>query len=321
MISAKDLTVQQLRCFAAVADTQHFTEAAELLKMAQPSLSSQIGRLERTLGVKLFQREHRPVLLTDSGVELLPLARRVLSNLNDVTHVIGEVEGLQRGHVTIGATPSLGASLLASVLARFHDHYPGISLSVVERDSQVLAEELESGALDLALVIMPLRRPTLEDTVLATEELVVIVNAEHPLASRESITIADLRDVSMIMFREGYGLRNVALAAFEKAGIAARVGLDGAEIASVHSYVAAGLGAAIVPSIIATNDQSLRVLTLRSPHLTRTIGLVRPLHHTPSRATAALFEEITSYLAESDWLKKVHSARRGPGAPKGNRTW
>jgi len=306
MLSTKDLTIQQLRCFVAAADHQQFTAAADSLKLAQPSLSSQIARLERTLGIELFQRDHRPVALTDAGLELLPLARRVLSSLNDVLHGVIEVEGLQRGHVTIGATPSLGASLLPGVLARFHQRFPGISLRVIERDSDELAEELEAGALDLALVIMPLRRPTLQDTVLAVEELVVIVARDHPLASMGTITISDLRETPMIMFREGYDLRSVTTAAFEQAGFAVTVGLDGAEIASVVSFVAAGLGAAIVPSIITANAPSVQILRLKSPRLLRKIGLVRPLHHSQSRATAALSQEIFSYLSESDWSQQTH---------------
>ena len=305
MLSTKDLTIQQLRCFVAVADAGQFTSAADKLKLAQPSLSSQISRLERVLGVTLFHRDHRPLVPTDAGLELLPLARRVLSSLDDVIHGVSDIEGLRRGHVAIGATPSLGAALLPKALAKFHRRYPGISVTFVERYSVVLVEELEDGALDLALVIMPLQRADLEDVVLASEELVVVVANDHPLAERKRITIADLENVPMIMFRQGYDLRSATLDAFARAGVAVTVAMDGAEMGSVLSFVSAGLGAAIVPSVSTSDALDVRTLRLRSPTLERQIRLVRPLSHVASRAAVALSHEIINHLHEEGWPKRT----------------
>src|SRR5579872_4786692 len=187
MTMVEGLTVQQLRYFVAVADEQQFTRAAELLNVAQPSLSVQINRLEQALGVSLFHRSVRPVSLTDAGQELLPLARRALASVNDVMRGVAEVEALRRGQVTVGATPSLGANLLARVLASFHERYPEIALTVVERNSEDLAGLLEAGALDVALAIVPLARAALEVTVLATEQLVVMVPNDHPLARQNEV--------------------------------------------------------------------------------------------------------------------------------------
>lgn len=301
MATVDSLTVQQLRCFVAVADERQFTRAAENLNVAQPSLSSQINRLEQALGVELFHRTVRPVTLTDAGHELLPLARRVLASVNDVMRGVAEVEALHRGQVVVGATPSLGTTLLPRILAHFHMHYPEIALTVVERHSDDLASQLESGALDVALAILPLPRPSLEVTVLATEELVVIVAPDHPLAQRDEVRVSDLRDVAMIMFREGYDLRTATTNAFARAGFAPTIGLDGAEVGSVHAYVSAGLGAAIVPSIVAMNVPGVKALRLNSPKVERTIGLVRPSHHAPTRATAALIQEITTMISRGEW--------------------
>jgi DNA-binding transcriptional LysR family regulator len=305
MVSTKGLSIQQLRCFIAVANEHQFTAAAETLDLAQPSISAQIHHLEEVLGTPLFHRGRRPVMLTDAGLELLPLARRVLSSLDDVVHGVSEVEGLRRGHVTVGATPSLGATLLPDALARFHRRYPGIAMTIVERDSVVLLELLEAAALDLALVITSLPHPTLDSVVLAVEQLVVVVARNHPLVRRDHVSIADLDGVPMIMFREGYDLRTATLEAFARAGVTPTVALDGAEMGSVHSFVAAGLGAALVPSIVAIDDEDVRVVHMASPPLERTISLVRPLHHTPSRAAAALSLEITDYLSEHGWPKNA----------------
>ena len=309
MLTSRDLTAQQLRCFVAVAEEQQFTAAADLLNVAQPSISSQIHRLERVLGTPVFHRGHRPVLLTDAGLELLPLARRILTGFDDIFHTMSEVEGLRRGHVTIGATPSLSITLLPSILNTFHREHPEISLTFVERDSLEITEQLEAGALDLALVVMPVCPSTLHRTVLAIEKMVVMVAPDHPLAGRASVTLEDLRGVPMIMFAEGYEIRVTTLAAFERAGLTPNVALDGAEMGTIHPFVAAGLGAAVVPSIVAQGHDNVCAIPLDAPQLERTIGLVRPANHELSRAASALFSEITLRLAESGWPTRSSELR------------
>jgi DNA-binding transcriptional LysR family regulator len=211
-------------------------------------------------------------------------------------HGVDDVEGLRRGHVSIGTTPSLAATLLPKVLAKFHGLYPGVQVTVTERGSNDLAGELAEGTLDLALVIMPLRRAGLEGEVLATEELVVIVAPGHPLSTKGTIKVSDLAGMAMVMFKEGYDLRPATTSAFERAGIPATVGIDGAEIGSVHAYVEAGLGAAIVPAVIAAAHPELVTLRLSDPAVARQIGLARTSGHVLSRAAAALAQEITGYL-------------------------
>lgn len=301
MLSDDGPTLHQLRCFVAVAEAGQFTSAAEHLGIAQPSLSSQVGRLEQVLDVELFHRAHRPVTLTDAGEALLPIARRALGSVDDVVRAVAEVEDLRRGHVTVGATPSLGATLLPRVLARFHEHHPDITLTVFERHSDDLAEQLESGQLDLALAILPMRRGALEHTVLAIEELVVMVPADHPLAGEHEVRLEQLRHVPLIMFREGYNLRSATLGAFERAGFSPLVALDGAEIGSVSALVRAGIGVALVPGIVAGNHPETVVRPLAAPRLERAIGLVRPTSRPPSRSAAALIEDIIAFLVSGEW--------------------
>ncbi|HEV3187472.1 MAG TPA: LysR substrate-binding domain-containing protein [Acidimicrobiales bacterium] len=301
MMPTKSPTIQQLRCFVAVALTQQFTVAAASLNMAQPSLSQQIRHLEEVLGAALFQRSYRPVRLTDAGLELLPLARRVVNDLDDIFERVSDVTALRRGHVTVGATPSLGATLMPEALARFRRRYPGITVTFVERHSNELLDELESAALDLALVILPIPRPTLDSVVVATETLVVVVATDHPLAGRDLVSIRDLDGVPMIMFREGYDVKNATMDAFARADVTLNVALDGAEMGSVLSFVAAGMGAAIVPSIVAYANPDVKVLLVGPPTLQRTISLVRPLRHVSSQAATALSTEITDYLRERRW--------------------
>jgi DNA-binding transcriptional LysR family regulator len=302
-------SVHQLEYFVAVAEEGQFTRAAARLRVAQPSVSAQIRQLERSLGTRLLHRGAGPVRVTDAGNELLPLARRVLADLDDVEQAMVELAGLRRGQLAVGATPSLSAWLLPTILGRFHDQYPGVSLTVTEQGSRHLVRGLEAGVLDLALAILPLPQPTLQSQRLAVEELVVVTATDHELAGRTSTRIAELKDVALVMFREGYDLRNSTLAAFAAIGSQPTVAVEGGEMGSVLALVAEGLGAAIVPSIVAT-DPHLHVLTLRSPKLYREIGLVRRQDRVPSRAAEAMCDVITSLISGSGWPGTVPSGLR-----------
>src|SRR2546430_7803357 len=207
------IELHQLRYFVAVAEQRHFTKAARGLRVAQPSVSRAIRVVEEELGTPLFHRMTGNVALTPAGETLLPWARRVLADIDGATGEVRELADLRRGRLAVGATPSLTITLLPPALAKFHSAYPGIDLVLQEAGSRDLVRELEQGALDVALVIMPLRHEALETAPLLREELVVAVAPDHALASRRTIPIADLKGVPLVMFRDGYDLRAATVAA------------------------------------------------------------------------------------------------------------
>src|SRR3954447_23576854 len=149
------MTLQQLVYFVAVAEARHFTRAAEQTRVAQPSLSKQIHSLETELGAPLFSRARGNITLTPAGEALVPIARRILADVDVARLEVGELVGLRRGRVRVGATPSLCVSVFADVLRTYHDRYPGIRLLVEEGGSRDLSASLVHGDLDLALVIVP----------------------------------------------------------------------------------------------------------------------------------------------------------------------
>lgn len=136
---------QQLMYFVAVAETRHFTRAAEEVHVSQPSLSQQIRALENELGAELFSRARGNIALTDAGEALLPLARRILADADTARYEVQELAQLRRGRVRLGATPSLCTGLLPDVLRTFHDQHPGIQLLLEEGGSHDLVRELARG--------------------------------------------------------------------------------------------------------------------------------------------------------------------------------
>ncbi|WP_236242558.1 LysR family transcriptional regulator [Streptomyces sp. CC228A] len=281
---------QQLVYFVAVAETRHFTRAAERTHVSQPSLSQQIRALEKELGAELFSRARGNIALTDAGEALLPLARRILADADTARHEVQELAQLRRGRVRLGATPSLCTGLLPDVLRAFHDLYPGIRLLVEEGGSRDLVRELARGALDLALVVLPLPSPApaLTTLELLQEDLVVVSSAAAPAPPRP-MRIADLEGRPMVMFRHGYDLRELTVAACRAAGFEPSFTVEGGEMDAVLGFVRAGLGLAVVPSMVAARaGRDVRVTALAPPGLRRTIALAHRSDVAPPRAAREL---------------------------------
>ncbi|MFF3980691.1 LysR family transcriptional regulator [Streptomyces sp. NPDC055808] len=282
---------QQLLYFVAVAETRHFTRAAERVHVSQPSLSQQIKALENELGAELFSRARGNIALTDAGEALLPLARRILADADTARIEVQELAQLRRGRVRLGATPSLCTGLLPDVLRAFHDRHPGIQLLIEEGGSHDLVRELARGALDLALIVLPLpaASPALTTIELLQEDLVVVSSAAEPApGSGSSVRVADLREAPLVMFRHGYDLRELTVAACRAEGFEPAFTVEGGEMDAVLGFVRAGLGVAVVPSMVAARAKDLRVTPLARPGLRRTIALAHRSDVDPPRAAREL---------------------------------
>ncbi|MFI6562316.1 LysR family transcriptional regulator [Streptomyces sp. NPDC050534] len=285
---------QQLQYFVAVAETRHFTRAADLVHVAQPSLSQQVKALERELGADLFLRARGNITLTDAGEALLPLARRILADADTARHEVQELVQLRSGRIRLGATPSVCTGLLPDVLRAFHDRYPGIRLLIEEGGSHDLVRELARGALDLALVVLPLPTPSpaLTTVELLREDLVVVSSPEAPAPGgpgRRTVRIADLEGERLVMFRHGYDLRELTVAACRAEGFEPDFAVEGGEMDAVLGFVRAGLGLAVVPRMVATRSgRGLRVTPLARPGLHRTIALAHRSDVAPPRAAREL---------------------------------
>ncbi|HJF77105.1 MAG TPA: LysR family transcriptional regulator, partial [Brevibacterium linens] len=239
------MNLEQLKSFAEVAATGHFTKAAATLHLAQPSLSRQISTLEKELGAELFHRAHGHITLTDAGQTLLPAARRMLADAEAVRRDMDELAGLRRGRVRLGATPTLCVSLVAEAISRFHHEHPGVELELMEKGSRELIESLGAGELDLALITRTLdlgQMPRLRMEGVLGEDLVVIAaeakarsGARHraPVLPKDRITLAEVAALPQVLFHHGYDLREATSAAFESAGLRPNVVVEGAEMDAV----------------------------------------------------------------------------------------
>ena len=292
------MNLEQLRSFAEVAATGHFTKAAATLHLAQPSLSRQISTLEKELGAELFHRAHGHITLTDAGQTLLPTAKRMLADAEAVRRDMDELAGLRRGRIRLGATPTLCVSLVAEAISRFHRDHPGIELELVEKGSRELIEALGAGELDLALITRTLdpgpQMPRLAMRSVLGEDLVVIAAAGGgaDLTGRDRITLAEVAELPQVLFHHGYDLREATSAAFESAGLSPNVVVEGGEMDAVLRFVERGLGLAIVPAMVLVDRPHLTSVQLVEPDLSRTVSLAKRADVRPTRAASAMEDTI-----------------------------
>ncbi|WP_027935092.1 LysR family transcriptional regulator [Amycolatopsis thermoflava] len=290
------MTLQQLLYFLAVAETRHFTRAAERTYVAQPSLSKQVRALEDELGAPLFSRARGNVTLTPAGEALLPIARRIVADVDTARLEVAELVGLRRGRVRVGATPSLCVTVFADVLHRFHRDYPGIELVVEESGSKDLVRALTHGELDLAVLIAAGEEAALTLVPLLRERLVVASPAGVDLGAEVRLT--ELRDRPLVMFREGYDLRDTTLQACRAAGFTPVFAAQGGEMDAVLRFVEVGLGVAVVPSLVLAGRPALRGTPLTAPEITRTIALAQRTDVAPTNAARAFRETLLTHLEE-----------------------
>jgi DNA-binding transcriptional LysR family regulator len=280
------MELHHLRYFEAVARHGHVTRAARELHIAQPSLSKQIQVLEAELGVALFSRVGRRIELTAAGELLLPYARRVLRGVADARQALQKHADLEQGRVSIGAPPTVGTQLLPQALADFNQRYRNIELELHEAGGSRLVTLLLEGAVDLAVVPLPVAGVAVAE--LFTEELVVAVRPEHPLTRQARVVASDLQREGFVLFPVGYELRDRTFQLCRSAGFEPRVVLDGGEMDTVLRLAAVGLGIAIVPRLALVGVEALVGISIQDARLVRTLGLVWHQERQLSPAAQAL---------------------------------
>lgn len=244
------MELEQLRCFIAVAEELHFGRAAQKLGILPASFGRQIRLLEETLGVVLLARTTRSVALTEEGTRLLQEVRPLLQRLETLADEFRSQRKASARALRIGAIDSAAASLIPLLLQDFRALYPDVPLQLIEDKSTRLIPKLRSGRLDIAFVRPRQGRisPITVD-VLFYENAVVAMPEDNPLAEKEIITVADLRNTPLIVpdKRSRPHSHDLTFALFTEAGLHPNIVQVADEKQTILGLVAAGIGLAIVP--------------------------------------------------------------------------
>src|SRR5271155_5591591 len=280
------MELHQLRYFCAVAETGSFSRAAEHSHVAQPSLSQQILKLEGELGARLFDRLGRSVRLTEVGKTFLPRARSVLRELEAARGDVVEQKDSLGGSICIGVIPTVAPYFLPPLLTSFSRKFPQVHLTVVEEITPILLDRLRAGAIDLAVLALPIRGHEFESFSLLTERLFAALPKKHKLASRRTLSLKDLRAEPFLLLRDGHCFRDTAVAACDRARLHPQIVFASGQFSSLLSMVGTGMGVSIVPEMAIERPPACLFIRIADEQAYRTIGTV----HLRGRSLSRLHE-------------------------------
>jgi LysR family transcriptional activator of glutamate synthase operon len=241
------MELRQLRYVEAVARHRHFTRAAEELHVAQSALSHQIRRLEAELGTELFERTSRRVAPTEAGDAVAARARRVLSEIDGVKEEIDELEGVVRGHISIGALLPGGEIDVPGLVARFSEAHPGIEVMLREGTAGDMFGHLVEDEIDAAFCLLHGELPAGLVVERLSEDEVVVAFAPGAAPARKRVAPADLRPYPVVAPRSGSTIKAAVDDLFARAGEPFHVSLESGDPFLLRCLVSGGFGAAILP--------------------------------------------------------------------------
>jgi DNA-binding transcriptional LysR family regulator len=289
------MDIRQLRHFIALAETLNFHRAAERLHMAQPPLSASIRRLEEQVGVPLFVRNRRGTELTPAGAAALENARRAVFHSEQFALAAQAASRGEAGILRVGFVGSATYALMPRVLPRFRQRYPGVHLELAESTTARIVEMVESGDADVGLVRFPIGRACRARIVPAERDVfMAALSADHPLARRRRLTLADLASETFVMYgaMEVPGLHAAALLACQQAGFIPNVQQEAVQVQTLISLVESGLGVALVPSVAARHvARNVVFKPLTGPGAQTAIGIALALPPGGQTSAAQRFHE------------------------------
>ena len=273
-----NISLRQLEYFAAVAEWLSFRDAADACFVTQPGLSAQLKDLERLLGVQLFERSQRTVLLTPAGETLLPLARNILTATDEFVDLARSLTQPLTGTLRLGVIPTVAPYLLPKTLPALRQRYPQLQVRLHEDLTHRLLEMLSHGKLDLLLVALEADLGNVSTLALTTDPFVVAVPARHRLAKRKRVTESDIAGEQVLLLDDGHCLRDQALAVCHTSGASEIGDFRASSLNTLIQMVAGGIGITLLPrlSLEVEVPQISQIVTLpfRKPEPSRTIGLV-----------------------------------------------
>lgn len=270
-------TLRQLQYVVAVADTLSFRKAAERCHVSQPSLSAQLAQMEEALGVRIFERDRRRVLLTQAGKELVDRARQLLMEADDLGEAARRASDPFSGTLRLGIIPTVSPYLLPSITPALRKAYPRLTLLWVEDKTDVLVRALAAGSLDAALVALEAELGDVEHEVIAEDPFVLAMAPGHPLSARKSeAPPSELQGADVLLLDEGHCFREQALAFCSRAK-AHELEFRATSLLTLTQMIASGTGVTLLPRLAVPTEvrrSQLHIRPLAAPVPKRTLALI-----------------------------------------------
>ncbi len=294
------MNLRALQYLVALADVRHFSRAAERCHVSQPTLSTQVRKLEEELEVQLVERHPRQVMLTPVGEEIVRRARTLLGEMDAIRAVARQSRDPHSGTVRIGIFPTLAPYFLPHVVPGLRETFPRLTLRLYEEKTENVIHMLAEGKLDAGLLALPLNEEWLTSRTLFEEPFVLALPRNHPLAAREEIDMKDLADQELLLLEDGHCLRDQALEVCQLTGAHEKLDFHATSMETLRHMVAANAGITLMPTLsikppLASTD-NLVTRPFKRPGPKRTVAMV----WRKSSALSGFLEELADIFAAID---------------------
>lgn len=294
----------KLKVFCTVAETKSFSKASEIIHLTQPAVSLQIQALEELYETKLFDRSSSSVKLTKTGETLYKYAKQILSLYSDAEKIIGDMTGLVKGSISVGASTTIGNHLLPIIVSEFKKTRPKIKLHMRVGNTKRIIELLNSGNIDFGIVEGEIAKQKIKNEVLLSDELCVIVPAYHMWAKKKDISIFELPKEPFILREEGSGTRQVIEKYLADHGITVqsmKIALILGSTEAIKEAVENGLGVSIVSKWAARKETrygTLKLLSIKEEKMMRDFTLISGRNYVPTHAVDEFLSYLRTYKAD-----------------------
>ena len=296
------MNLRDLKYLVAVAEHQHFGRAAEACFVSQPTLSTQLKKLEQTLGVTLIERTNRRVMLSPEGEQIVAQAQRILVEVNALTAMSEHLRDPMGGELRLGIIPTIAPYLLPKILAPIAAEFPNLNIQLTEGQTSHITRMLKHGDLDAVLLALPLpmQEENIEEAELYTEAFLFAVAAEHPKAQKRSVSTEDLQDEEVLLLEDGHCLRDQALAICQAHRGVESSNFSATSLETLRQLVAANMGITLMPELaVATLEDAnprVRYIPFSGEVPSRTLGLCWRSSSTRAELLADLAKALRSCL-------------------------
>lgn len=293
------MNLLQLKYVLAVEKYRNFSVAADSCYLSQSSLSQQITNLEKELGVRLFKRTTRTILVTEAGKEFISQAKAILHNVDILEQTMHSYSGLLRGTINVGAISSLEKIKFSSLITSFYEENPNLTVNISRGNSLVLLDQLEKQNIDIAFLTRPATGtyPKIQFEKIGEDEYLLAVPETHPLAQRDVVNLAELRDENFIIHEPSQAVSGLCIQACQTAGFEPNIvcRIDAAMVSM--NLVRSGMGLAFFSSeeIDFYHTYGLKALRLATP-IRKEIVMATSSKHPPSRLTSVFIEFVRNHI-------------------------
>ncbi len=268
------MNLRDLKYLVAVAEHCHFGRAAEACFVSQPTLSTQIKKLEEELGVTLIERTNRQVMLTPVGERIVGQAQRVLREVSQLVHIAEEHKDPYGGDFRLGIIPTVAPYLLPKILGPIRKAFPKLRIQLTEAQTAVLTRMLKEGDLDAMILALPIDEDNLRQAKLYTESFYFAASRHHPKAAKKSVSVDDLDHEQVLLLEDGHCLRDQALEVCHSHNAVENTNFRATSIETLRQMVAANVGITLMPELAITSRSGpVRYLPFRDDDPHRDIGL------------------------------------------------